>query len=86
MLPRSFGWLDDEYDKTPGERAILSAPDLPGTVLRLPMIYGPGDRLCRFHSVLKRIDDGRRTILFEESFAAWQSPRDMSKVWRRLWH
>jgi nucleoside-diphosphate-sugar epimerase len=75
MLQKLFGWLDDEYDKIPVERAILGDPELPGTVLRLPMIYGPGDRLCRFHPVLKRIDDGRRAILFEEGWAAWRSPR-----------
>jgi nucleoside-diphosphate-sugar epimerase len=75
MLQKFFGWLDDEYDKIPVECAILGDPELPGTVLRLPMIYGPGDRLGRFHPVLKRIDDGRRAILFEEGWAAWRSPR-----------
>ena len=74
-LQKTFGWLDDEYDKIPVERAILSDPELPGTVLRLPMIYGPGDRLHRFHPVLQQIDDGRRRILFEEGWAAWRSPR-----------
>jgi nucleoside-diphosphate-sugar epimerase len=74
-LQRVFGWLDDEYDKIPVERAILGDPQLPGTVLRLPMIYGPGDRLHRFHPVLKRIDDGRRRILLEEGWAGWRSPR-----------
>ena len=57
------------------ERAILGNPELPGTVLRLPMIYGPGDHLHRLHPVLKRIDDGRRRILFEEGLAAWRAPR-----------
>lgn len=75
MLQKLFGWLDDEYDKIPVERAILGDPELPGTVLRLPMIYGPGDRLHRFQPVLKRIDDGRRQILFEEGWAQWRSPR-----------
>ncbi len=75
MLQKLFGWLDGEYDKIPVERAILGDPELPGTVLRLPMIYGPGDHLRRFHPVLKRIDDGRRAILFEEGWAAWRSPR-----------
>ena len=75
MLQKLFGWIDDEYDKIPVERTILSDPELPGTVLRLPMIYGPGDHLSRFHPVLKRIDDGRRRILFEEGWAAWRSPR-----------
>ena len=48
---------------------------LHGSEEGLPMIYGPGDRLCRFHPVLKRIDDGRRAILLEEGWAAWRSPR-----------
>lgn len=74
-LQKVFTWLDDEYDKIPVEREVLADPELPGTVLRLPMIYGPGDRLHRFHPVLKRMDDGRRRILFEEGVAAWRAPR-----------
>jgi nucleoside-diphosphate-sugar epimerase len=75
MLQQVFGWLDDEYDKIPVEREILGQPALPGTVLRLPMVYGPGDRLHRFAPVLTRIDDRRPIILFEEKHAAWRSPR-----------
>lgn len=74
-LRQVFGWLDDEYDKIPVERAVLGVPDLPSTVLRLPMIYGPGDRLRRFHPVLRRIDDGRRAIILEQAVAAWRAPR-----------
>ena len=75
MLQQVFGWLDDEYDKIPVEREILGDRDLPGTVLRLPMVYGPGDPLHRFFPVLKRIDDRRSTILLEEKLARWRSPR-----------
>jgi nucleoside-diphosphate-sugar epimerase len=75
MLQKIFGWLDSDYDKIPVENAVLSDPELPGTVLRLPMIYGPGDRLCRFHPVLKRVADGRRVMLFEEGWAQWRAPR-----------
>jgi nucleoside-diphosphate-sugar epimerase len=75
MLQKLFGWLDDAYDKIPVERAVLGDRELPATVLRLPMIYGPGDHLRRFHPILKRIDDGRRVILFEEGIARWRSPR-----------
>lgn len=75
MLQQVFGWLDDEYDKIPVEREILRDPDLPGTVLRLPMVYGPGDPLHRFAPMLKRMDDHRPAILFEEKHAAWRSPR-----------
>ena len=75
MLQKVFPWLDEEYDKIPVERAILGDKQLPGTVLRLPMIYGPGDRLHRFQPILKRIDDGRQRILLEEGWAEWRSPR-----------
>jgi len=74
MLQQVFGWLDDEYDKIPVEREILADPALPGTVLRLPMVYGPGDRLRRFLPIVKRVADGRQAILFEEKFAAWRAP------------
>ncbi|PYX82629.1 MAG: NAD-dependent dehydratase [Acidobacteria bacterium] len=70
-----FPWMDDDYDKIPAERAVMSDPELPGTVLRLPMVYGPGDPLHRFYPIVKRILDGRRTILFSEPLAVWRSPR-----------
>lgn len=45
MLQSVFTWIDDHYDKVAVEEAILNDPRIPGTVLRLPMVYGPGDRL-----------------------------------------
>jgi nucleoside-diphosphate-sugar epimerase len=70
-----YPWVDEEYDKIPVEQAVLSEPKLPGTVLRLPMIYGPGDPVHRFHPVLKRIDDGRRQIIFADDVASMRTPR-----------
>ncbi|HET7873378.1 MAG TPA: NAD-dependent epimerase/dehydratase family protein [Terriglobales bacterium] len=70
-----YPWTDNEYDKIPVEEAVLGDRALPGTVLRLPMVYGPGDPLHRFHHILKRMDDGRRHIIFSEDFAAWRTPR-----------
>ncbi len=58
-----FGWVDDAYDKIPVERAVLGNAELPATVLRLPMVYGPGDPLHRFFPVLKRMRDGRKKIV-----------------------
>ena len=75
MLQTVFEWVDQEYDKIPVEREILSHPELPGTVLRLPMVYGPGDKLHRFYPLIKRIDDGRRTILFSEEMARWRATK-----------
>jgi nucleoside-diphosphate-sugar epimerase len=71
-LQHLFGWVDSEYDKITVERAVR---DLDATVLRLPMIYGPGDPLHRLQPVVKRVTDGRRAIVFPASLAAWRSSR-----------
>src|SRR5262249_58736140 len=64
-----------EYDKVPVEPAVLGDAGLSATVLRLPMVYGPGDYAHRFHGVLKRIDDGRRFIPFADDVATMRTPR-----------
>lgn len=65
----------DTYDKILVERAIFSDPDLPGTSLRLPMIYGPGDRQHRFYEFIKPMDDARPAIPLDEGLANWRAPR-----------
>jgi len=75
MLKSIFGWLTADYDKISVERAILGDPELPGTVLRLPMVYGPGDPLHRFYPAVKRIQDHRPAILLEERVARWRGTR-----------
>jgi nucleoside-diphosphate-sugar epimerase len=74
-LRQIFPWVTDDYDKIPAERIVMNDRELPGTVLRLPMTYGPGDPLHRFYPVVKRIADRRRHIIFSETLAAWRSPR-----------
>src|SRR6202050_3293731 len=59
MMRKIFAWVTDDYDKIPAERVVMNDRELPGTVLRLPMVYGPGDPLRRFHPVVQRIADGR---------------------------
>jgi len=75
LLRKIFPWVTDDYDKIPAERMVMDDHELPGTVLRLPMVYGPGDPLHRFYPVVKRIVDGRHHIIFPEAMAAWRSPR-----------
>lgn len=65
----------DEYEKVLVERVVMSSPDLPGTVLRLPMVYGEGDDQRRLAIELRRMDDGRPAILLEETFARWRWTR-----------
>ena len=74
-----YPWVDDEYEKINVEKAVLNDRDLPGTVLRLPMVYGPGDPVHRFHFLLKRIDDGRQNMLFADDVAALRTPRGYVK-------
>src|SRR5205823_7436702 len=58
------------YDKILMEREVMSRPEaLPVTVLRLPMVYGPGDYQHRLFPYLKRMDDGRPAILLPEGWA-----------------
>ena len=75
LLRKVFTWATDDYDKIPAEYVVMNDRHLPGTVLRLPMVYGPGDPLHRFYPIVKRIAVGRRHIIFPETLAAWHSPR-----------
>lgn len=68
-------YFDEEYEKIDVENVILSDAELPATALRLPMVYGPGDYIHRFHSILKRMDDQRPFILYADDIAAWRTPR-----------
>lgn len=75
LAQAAFSWITEDYDKIPVERTVLGDPALPGTVLRLPMVYGPGDPLHRFFPTLKRMDDNRPAILLEEGYARLHPPR-----------
>ncbi|HEY0069710.1 MAG TPA: NAD-dependent epimerase/dehydratase family protein [Chloroflexia bacterium] len=67
-------WIDD-YDKILVERAVMSDPSLPGTILRLAMVHGPGDRQHRLFKYVKRMYDGREVILLNEKGARWRGTR-----------
>jgi nucleoside-diphosphate-sugar epimerase len=64
-------WMND-YDKILVERAVMGDPELPGTILRLPAVYGPGDYQHRTFAWLKRMDDERPAILLDEKEAQWR--------------
>lgn len=65
--------MTHDYDKIPVEQVVMNDTKLAGTVLRLPAVYGPGDH--RAFDYLKRMTDGRRTILLEEKNARWRWTR-----------
>jgi len=75
QVQRVFSWLDDEYDKIEVEQRVMNDKELPATVLRLPMVYGPGDPLHRLYPTVKRIDDNRPAILQSKGLAGLRLPR-----------
>jgi nucleoside-diphosphate-sugar epimerase len=65
----------ERYEKRWVEREVMADPDLPGTILRLPAVYGPRDYQHRLFSYLKRMDDGRPAILMDQGLAQWRFSR-----------
>ncbi|MEO0490475.1 MAG: NAD-dependent epimerase/dehydratase family protein [Cyanobacteria bacterium J06659_2] len=70
-LPEVRGSMPADYEKILVEQTYQSEPDLPTTVLRLPMVYGPGDYRRRPQAYLKRMADHRPAIVLETSLANW---------------
>lgn len=69
----TFEWAHD-YDKIPVEETVMGSPRLAGTILRLPMVYGPNDG-HRIFPYLKRMDDGRPIIVLDDVHAIWRWSR-----------
>ncbi len=67
-------WITD-YDKILVERAAMSDERLATTVLRLPMVYGPGDRQQRLAPYVHRMSDERDAIPLEAGHADWRWTR-----------
>lgn len=69
-----------DYEKRLVERTIMSKPDhFPGTILRLPMVYGEGDPSHRLYKYVKRMIDNRDHIVLDELFANWRGSRGYVK-------
>ncbi|MBZ5678392.1 MAG: NAD-dependent epimerase/dehydratase family protein [Acidobacteriia bacterium] len=76
-IPERYGFSWDDYDKIPVERTVMREISLPATVLRLPMVFGPGVHDVaqrRFFPYLKRMDDRRGAILLDQRTARWRAP------------
>lgn len=61
-----------DYDKILVERIVMANPNLPGTIIRLPMVYGEKDPRNRLFPYLQRMDAGRSAIVLEENIAQWR--------------
>ncbi len=68
----------EEYEKRWVEQVVMSDPQLPGAILRYPMIYGPNDG-GRTFSLVKRVEDRRPAILVDEIVAQWRWSRGFAE-------
>jgi nucleoside-diphosphate-sugar epimerase len=75
IMQQIFSWTNEEYDKVPAERIVMSEAELPGTVLRLPAVYGPGDPVHRMWPIVKRIEDRRPAVILPADLAGWRWSR-----------
>ncbi len=73
-LRESLSIHNEEYEKRWVEQVVMSDPDLPGTILRYPMIYGPNDG-GRTFDLVKRMMDNRQVIPLDEKVARWRWSR-----------
>jgi nucleoside-diphosphate-sugar epimerase len=64
-----------DYDKIPVEEVYLDESPIPGTVLRLPAVYGPRDAQHRTAPYLRRMLDARPAIVLSERLAEWRWTR-----------
>ena len=68
----------EEYEKRWVEQVVLGDPDLPGTILRYPMIYGPNDG-GRTFDLVKPMMDNRPVIVLDEKVARWRWSRGFAQ-------
>ena len=65
-------WMDD-YDKIPIEACVRSMMRTQWTILRLPMVYGPGDRHIRFAWASAPMLAAAQKISIPQAWAAWRT-------------
>lgn len=64
-----------DYEKMLIEQVVLCDQEFPATVLRLPAVYGPGDKQHRLKPYLQRMSGSKVPILLEEGKANWRWTR-----------
>lgn len=65
-------WMDD-YDKIPIENALAQTRDLSWSILRLPMVYGPGDPNHRFAWAISPMSAGSGPVRIDAGWANWRT-------------
>jgi nucleoside-diphosphate-sugar epimerase len=76
---RTFAQSADDfeynYDKILVERVVMNDTKIEGTVLRLPVVYGPADKQHRTFEYVKRMRDGRPAVLLADEKFQWRWTR-----------
>ena len=67
------GEMAFDYEKIQVEKAVSGHPELLTTILRLPFVYGPGDRQRRLKPYLERM--AQLQMPLDRAKAAWRSSR-----------
>jgi len=62
----------DDYEKILVEEVLQGAQGVSTTVLRLPAVYGPGDRQRRFGHYIRQMKSGADTVRFPADKAEWR--------------
>lgn len=65
-------WMD-HYDKIPIEAALRARAGLSGVILRLPMLFGPGDRNRRFRWITAPMQAGKMRLTVDPAWASWRT-------------
>ena len=65
-------WMDG-YDKIPLEMAARAAGGLDATIVRLPMVFGPGDRRRRFSWAIRPMVQKRSRFVIPHPWASWRA-------------
>jgi nucleoside-diphosphate-sugar epimerase len=63
------------YEKILVERAAMAWNGGSTTILRLPMVYGPGDRQRRVATYVEKLRDGAETLRLNSAQGAWRCTR-----------
>ena len=69
------GEMAYDYEKILVEAAVREASGAPVTILRLPIVYGPGDPQRRLRPYLSRMAEGASEIRLDRAKAAWRWTR-----------
>lgn len=65
----------DDYDKILCEKQVMDTAGFSGTVLRLPMVYGPRDRQHRLKVYIDAMSSVDKVLPMNDKFAAWKTCR-----------